>query len=84
MREGAAEPTVGKDANRRREEEFVSSVEQVHNVELLGEAIGDDRSYSEWIFDITFKDGQRVTFQQVAARRWRNGQVVEETFYRAA
>lgn len=83
MREGAAEPTAGKDANRRREEEFVGSVEQVHGVQLLGEAAGGDRSYSEWMFDITFKDGSRAAWQQVAARRWRDGQIVEETFYRA-
>lgn len=83
MREAAGEPTIGKAANRQREEEFVASVEQVNGVELLGEAASDDHSYSEWEFDVTFKDGQRVAFRQVAARRWRDGQVVEETFYRA-
>lgn len=83
MREGAGEPTTGKDANRQREEQFVASVDQVNGVQLLGEAASDDRSYSEWEFDVTFKDGQRVAFRQVAARRWRDGQVVEETFYRA-
>jgi ketosteroid isomerase-like protein len=81
MQENDSEPFVGKDVNRKREEEFVNRVEQFHGAKLLGEAVNGDRSYSEWDYDVTFKGGQRTKLQQVASRQWRNGQVIHERFY---
>lgn len=82
MQENDSEPFVGKDVNRKREQEFVNSVEQFHGAKLLGEAVNGETSYSEWEYDVTFKGGGgRVKLQQVASRRWKNGQVVHERFY---
>src|ERR1700730_2492350 len=73
MQENDAEPFIGKEVNRKREQEFVNSIEQFHDAKLLGEAVNGDVSYSEWEYDVTFKGGGRVKLQQVSARRWRNG-----------
>jgi hypothetical protein len=81
MQENSDEPRVGKDVNRKAEQEFLSSVEQFHGANLLGSAANQDISYSEWEFDITLKGGTRVKTAQVAARRWRNGKIVHERFY---
>lgn len=81
MQENAATPVAGKAANRERERQFVESIEQFHGAELLGAASHDDRSYSEWRLDLTFKGGGRVQMEQVAVRLWRDGQVVHERFY---
>ncbi len=81
MQENDLEPFVGKDVNRKREQDFVNSVEQLHGAKLLGEAVNGDLSYSEWDYDVTFKGGKRTKLQQVAARRWKGGQVVRERFY---
>jgi hypothetical protein len=81
MQENSDEPRVGKDVNRKAEQEFLSSVEQFHGAKLLGSAANQDISYSEWEFDITLKGGTRVKTAQVAARRWRNGKIVHERFY---
>ena len=81
MQENDSEPFVGKDLNRKREQDFVNSVEQLHGAKLLGEAVNGDRSYSEWEYDVTFKGGKRTKMQQVSARQWRGGQVVHERFY---
>jgi len=81
MQENDAQPFVGKDVNRKREQDFVNSVEQFHGAKLLGEAVNGDRSYSEWEYDVTFKGGTRTKLAQVAARLWRSGQVVQERFY---
>lgn len=78
------EPTgtrEGKDANRKYEEQFVNSLEQVHGVELKASAVDGNRSLSEWIMDVTFKDGNRVKMEQVAAREWKDGKVVFERCY---
>ncbi len=83
MQENLEEPTVGKDANRIREQEFFGSIEAFHGAELLSTAAGDDVSFAEMSFDITFKGGQRTKMTEVAVRRWRDGKVVHERFYYA-
>ncbi len=81
MRENADEPVRGKDANRKREEEFFSSIEEFHGAQLVGSAVNVDRSYSEWDWDVTLKGVGRIRMNQVAARQWKDGKVVYERFY---
>jgi hypothetical protein len=72
---------VGKDTNRKLEQDFFSSIEQFHGAKVLGSAVNGDISYSEWEYDYTPKGGKRLKLTQIAARRWRNGKVVHERFY---
>ena len=81
MQENDLPPFTGKGVNRKREEEFVNSVQEFHSAKLLGEAVNGDTSYSEWEYDLTFKNGTRTKLQQVASRRWKNGKVSHERFY---
>ena len=81
MQENDSEPFVGKAVNRKREEDFVNSVAEFHGAKLIGEAVNGDRSYSEWEYDVTFKNGPRTKLQQVASRLWKGGRVVHERFY---
>jgi hypothetical protein len=80
MQENGAAPTVGKAANRERERQFVESIAQFHEARLLGAAVQGDRSYSEWVLDVTLQSGVRLRLEQVAARQWRDGQVAQERF----
>jgi hypothetical protein len=81
MQENSAEPFVGKAVNRDREIQFFSSIEQFHDGKLLSSAINGNTSFSEWLYDVTFKGGQRVKLEQVAVRRWKDGKVAFERFY---
>jgi hypothetical protein len=81
MSENGGEVTHGKEANRKREEDFFGSIAEVHEISLHGSAAQGEVSFSEWVFDVTFADGQRKRLEQVAVRRWRDGKVVEERFY---
>ncbi len=81
MRENSETPIAGKAANRKREEEFLASVEQVHGAKVVSFAVNGDVSFSEWEFDATYKGGVRVNLAQVAVRHWKNGQIVNERFY---
>lgn len=81
MQENLQDPRVGKAACREYEENFFGNVAEFHEGSFHGSATEDDRSYSEWIFDVTFKDGTRMRNEQVAARQWRDGKVVHERFY---
>ncbi|MEM7357247.1 MAG: SnoaL-like domain-containing protein [Acidobacteriota bacterium] len=83
MQENSNEPTVGKDANRQRELDFLGAVDQVHGIELVASATatGDGVSFSEWTFDMTMKGGDRKKLVQTSVRRWRDGRVIRERFY---
>ena len=84
MQEGTQPPREGKQANREYERQFFASIAEFHGAELHASAVNGNHSYSEWTFDVTFKDGTRVTNTQVAARKWRDGKVVWERFYTAS
>jgi ketosteroid isomerase-like protein len=81
MQENLTEPFVGKEVNRKREAEFMASVEQFHSATLLSSGVNGDVTFGEWEADMTFKGGMRVKMTEVAVRRWKNGQVIHERFY---
>jgi hypothetical protein len=81
MQDNTNEPWVGKQLNREREIQFFSSIETLHELKLVSSAVGEDISYSEWIFDITFKGAVHARLEQVAVRRWLNGKIIHERFY---
>lgn len=77
MQENTETPTVGKDANREREQAFFGSIEEFHGAELHSSAVGDNVTMSEWTFDMTM-GGNRIAMAEVARRQWRDGKVVHE------
>src|SRR5262245_13337988 len=81
MQENSEQPTVGKDANRERELQFVNSVGEFHSGAVLSSAINGNTSFGEWEMDVTFKGGPRVKLAQTSVRTWKDGQVVRERFY---
>ena len=81
MQENQQEPRVGKEACRAYEVSFFGNVAEFHEGSFHGSATEGTRSFSEWVFDVTLKDGTRVRNHQIAARRWKDGQVVEERFF---
>jgi ketosteroid isomerase-like protein len=81
MQENSEDPRVGKDANRKAEEQFMASVEAFHGAKVKASAVNGDVSFSEWEMDITFKGGKRVKMEQVAVRHWKNGKIAHERFF---
>ncbi len=81
MIEGGGETFEGKDANRKREEEFFGSVAEFHGASIGAKGYGDSVSLAEWVFDVTFKEAGRVKMEQVVVRTWQDGKVVRERFY---
>jgi hypothetical protein len=83
MQENSQEPTVGKAANRAREEQFVGSVAELHEIKVGPTGAGADTTFSVWIIDATYKGGPRVKQEQTAVRTWKDGKVVREQFFHA-
>jgi len=76
-------PVKGKDANRDREKEFFSSVEDFHGIEVHGIMSNEEEGKTsvESTMDLTFKGGDRVKMSQVAVQDWDGEHIVRERFY---
>jgi len=73
----------GKDTNRERENEFFSSVDEFHGMEVKNITSNEDEASTsvECMMDVTFKGGDRMQLEQVAVQQWEDNQIVRERFY---
>lgn len=81
MQENDAEPTVGKAANREREETFFAAITDFRGAKVLATGVGNDTSFSHWHFDFTHREWGDRNYHQVAVRTWQDGKIVHEVFY---
>ena len=83
MTEPMAGETKGKAANRKREEEWMSALSEVHGGGVHAIAANDDQgtTLTESWGDFSFKDGSRVKVEEVSVKKWENGLIVHERFY---
>ncbi len=81
MQENDNPPTVGKEANRKREEEFFGSITEFRGARVIDYAVGENVSFVRWHFDYIHKDWGKRNYHQVAVQEWKNGKIVKETFY---
>ncbi len=81
MSENSNLPTVGKAANRVREEQFVGYVKEVHKNEAAKVIVEGDLAAIEWDLEFTGVDGTRVKYHQVAVQEWKDGQIIRERFF---
>ncbi|NGP89495.1 ester cyclase [Fodinibius halophilus] len=83
MQANEQEPTVGKEANRLREEEFYSKVTEFRGAEPLKVAVGVGVTMVEWHFDYTHEEWGVRNYKQVSVQEWKDGKIVKEKFYYA-
>jgi hypothetical protein len=81
LQENLEPPIVGKAAILERERSFASNVASSKPAVLHGSAVGDGVTFSEWTYEMTFKDGRTWQLHEVARRQWKDGKVVHERFY---
>lgn len=85
MQENAGEPTVGKAANRAREEQFLASVKEWKSLNVSAVATrgtpDDGVAFIEYDFDFINTQDQPVRYEQVAVQTWKNGRIAKERFY---
>lgn len=84
MQENQNLPTVGKAANRQREEEFFAKVVEFRGAQVKNVAFGENVIISEWFLDYTHQDWGKRTYDQVSVQEWKDEKVVRERFYYAA
>ena len=81
MQENEQTPTIGKAANREREEQFLANLVEFRKAEAKAIAVGDNVTMVEWFFDYTHMEWGKKTYHQVAVQRWKDGKIMHERFY---
>jgi hypothetical protein len=81
MQENEQAPTIGKDANRKRELDFFSNIIDFRGAEVKGIAFGDNLSTVIWHYDYTHKEWGVRRYTQVSVQHWRDGQIIREQFF---
>lgn len=81
MQENENPPTVGKDANRKREEEFFAQIKEFHGANY--DVVLADANFAalRGTMEFTNIQGDRVHLDQVAIQTWKDGKIVHEKFY---
>ena len=82
-REGNDDEIKSKEAHRKKLETFFSEIEKVNRIELHSSAVGGDVSMSEFTFDMVKKDGDRILWNEILRRQWKDGLVIDERYYTA-
>jgi hypothetical protein len=81
MQENETPPVFGKEANRKREQEFFGSISEFRGARVLEVATGEDVSMVQWHFDYTHKEWGDRNYKQVAVQHWKDGQIIKEQFF---
>lgn len=81
MQENEFAPTIGKEANRKREIEFHSSIAEFRNAEILQTAVGDDVSFVMWKYDFTHTEWGVRNYTQVSVQHWKDGKIIKEQYF---
>jgi len=81
MRENETVPTIGKEANRKREHQFFADVKEFRGARVLDVAVGENVSFVKWHYDYDHKDWGTRNYIQVSVQHWENGKIIREQFF---
>ena len=81
MQENEAKPTIGKIANRLREEKFLSNITEFRSAKPLKVTLGENTTMVEWLYDYTHREWGIRNYSQVSVQDWKDGKIIKEKFY---
>ena len=80
MQENELPPMISKDANRKRELEFLGNLTEFRKAEVKGLGVGDGISFVIWEYEFTHKEWGVRKYSQVSIQTWKDGQIIREQF----
>lgn len=81
MQENEQAPTIGKQANRLREQTFFDNITAFRSAEILATAVNDNISFVIWKYDYTHTHWGVRNYTQVSVQYWHEGLIVKEQFF---
>jgi hypothetical protein len=62
---------------------FAGAIAHVNGIQLHHASVNGDTSFAEFTFDFDMKDGSKVLWHEILRTLWKNGQIVEEQYFKA-
>jgi hypothetical protein len=81
MQENENTPTVGKAANREREEQFYKSLKEFRSARPLKVTLGENTTMVQWQYDFTHREWGTRNYTQVSVQDWKDGKIIREQFF---
>jgi hypothetical protein len=81
MQENENPPTSGKEANRKREQEFLANISDFRSASVEGVTVGENLSAVIWKYDYTHKEWGVRNYTQVSVQHWKDGLIINEQFF---
>ena len=81
MQENENTPTIGKVANREREQEFFAAITEFRCAKPMKVTVGEAITMVQWKYDYTHKDWGVRKYSQVSVQEWKDGKIIREQFF---
>ena len=81
MQENQQPPTIGKQANRTREQYFLNNVNEFRSANVLAMAESGNVSFVIWKYDYTHREWGVRNYTQVSVQHWQEGLIIKEQFF---
>jgi hypothetical protein len=62
---------------------FLGSIAKVNGITFHRASVSGDVSFAEFTFDFDMKDGSKIYWHEIIRSMWKNGQIVEEQYFKA-
>lgn len=62
---------------------FADAIANVNGITLHHTSLNDNISFAEFTFDFDMKDGSKILWHEILRTVWKNGQIVEEQYFKA-
>jgi len=62
---------------------FANAIARVNSITLHHTALSGDVSFAEFTFDFDMKDGSKIYWHETLRTIWKNGQIIEEQYFKA-
>lgn len=83
FQEGNKPPRRGRKAQHDHLSAFFQTLKAFNGATLHGQGVDDDKSLTEWTFDMLGPQGP-IVWNEILVRTWQNGKVIAERYYTAA
>lgn len=75
--------THGKSEMLAKMQSFAGAIAKVNDITLHHAALNGDVSFAEFTFDFDMKDGSKIFWHEILRSVWKNGQIVEEQYFKS-
>lgn len=75
--------TTNKSEMVAKMQDFAGAIAKVNDITLHHASLIGEVSFAEFTFDFDMKDGSKIFWHEILRTVWKNGQIVEEQYFKS-